>query len=426
MNKPSLKPLFSITVIVAALGYFVDVYDLILVGIVRIPSLTSLGFSTDQAFHYGVMIINYQMIGMLIGGIIWGVLGDRIGRVKILFGSIILYSLANICNAFVQNIDQYLLCRFFAGLGLAGELGIAITLVLEILPTNIRGYGTMLVASIGVSGSIAANLVSKNFNWRYAYIIGGILGLALIFTQKFVLESGTFNKLEQGRNTMTGSQSKTSNFISFFTSFTRGNFFAFFTHKKLFFKYLFSILIGLPIWYSLSVLINFAPEFSKVLKITGKINGGDAIMFYYIGATAGDILSGMLSQILHSRKKVVILFISFLTVMIAVYLSQSELSVTSFYIICALTGLPAGYWAVFVTMAAEQFGTNLRATAASTIPNFVRGLVYPTTSLFYYLIPSNGVITSGAFCGLICLSLAFISIFMLDETYSKELDYSEN
>jgi len=186
-----------------------------------------------------------------------------------------------------------------------------------------------------------------------------------------------------------------------------------------------SIFIGLPIWFSLSVLITFAPEFAKALKINGIINAGDAVMYYYLGATLGDFTSGFLSQYLGSRKKVVFYFISGLTVMIIVYLLQYNISTNTFYLICLLTGIPAGYWAVFVTIAAEQFGTNLRATAASTIPNFVRGLVVPITFLFHYLIYLTNVIASGAIVAALCLIIAYISLFRLEETHKKDLDFLE-
>jgi putative MFS transporter len=401
-----LSRLMTVSVIVASLGYFVDVYDLILFSIVRSASLKSMGYQGQQIMDYGVLLLNVQMVGMLLGGIIWGVLGDKKGRVKILFASILLYSIANIVNGFVQTIEGYTICRFIAGLGLAGELGVAVTLVLEILPKDIRGYGTMVVATIGVSGAVAANLVAKFFDWRSAYIIGGVLGTLLLVLQMKVSESAAF----------THSQN---------TAVKKGNFFAFFTNKIRFYRYMKSIFIGLPIWFSLSVLITFSPEFAKALKINGVINAGDAVMYYYIGASIGDLVTGFLSQYLKSRKKILFYSITLLALMIAVYLIQYDISVSTFYIICFLTGLPAGYWAVFVTVSAEQFGTNLRATAASTIPNFVRGFVVPITLLFQMFVYMTNIKMSGAIVGGICLVIAFIALLRLEETYHKELDYEE-
>ncbi|MBM2815622.1 MAG: major facilitator superfamily 1 [Ignavibacteria bacterium] len=396
----------SVTLIVAALGYFVDVYDLILFGIVRVQSLKSLGYQGSQLLDYGVMLLDIQMAGMLLGGILWGVLGDKKGRVRILFASIMLYSIANFANGFIQSIEGYALCRFIAGVGLAGELGVGVTLVLEILPKDLRGYGTMIVATVGVSGSVIANLTTKFFDWRASFIIGGVLGMVLLVLQFSVLESGIFSQIAS-------------------KNVSRGNFFSFFTNFKRFSRYIKSVLIGAPIWFSLSILITFSPEFAKALKINGTINAGDAIMYYYLGATFGDFISGFLSQYIKSRKKVVFYFITGLTIMIFVYLIQYDISSSTFYIICALTGLPAGYWAVFITISAEQFGTNLRATAASTIPNFVRGLVIPFTLLFQFFAGFTGVRISGAIVAGVCLVFAFFSLNGLEETYHKDLNYLE-
>lgn len=406
VSKPNYKQIFSITVIVAALGYFVDVYDLILFGIVRIPSLKSLGYSGNQLLNYGVMLLDVQMAGMLLGGIVWGVLGDKKGRVKILFGSILLYSIANAANGFVHSIESYTFWRFWAGFGLAGELGAGITLVLEILPKEFRGYGTMIVASVGVSGAVLANIIAKIFDWRLAFICGGGLGIVLLILQVSVFESGIYQNIES-------------------MNVIKGNFFSFFTNRRRFFKYIKSIFIGIPIWFSLSVLITFSPEFAKALKINGIINAGDAIMYFYLGATLGDFVSGFLSQYLKSRKKILFFFITSLTLMIFIYLMQNNITSRTFYIICFATGFPAGYWAVFVTIAGEQFGTNLRATATSTIPNFVRGMVIPVTLLFQFFAYHVNVIASGAIVASLCLFIAYMSLFRLEETYFKDLDFIE-
>lgn len=402
----SFRSVMSVTVLVGALGYFVDVYDLILFGIVRVPSLKELGYSGSQLLDYGVLLLNVQMVGMLIGGIVWGILGDKKGRVKILFASILLYSIANGANAFVQSIESYVAFRFIAGLGLAGELGVAVTLVLEILPKETRGYGTMIIATIGVSGAVVANIVTKVFDWRMSFIVGGILGIALLLLQMKVIESNTFKKSEN-------------------LNVSRGNFFSFFTNWKRFLRYLQSISIGIPIWFSLSVLITFAPEFAKALHITGEINAGDAIMYFYLGITFGDFSSGYLSQYFRSRKKVVLGYTIGLALMIMFYLIQYDISVSTLYLISGLTGFFGGFWAVFVTIAAEQFGTNLRATAASTIPNFVRGMVAPITLLFNYLISLTGIVYSAAIVGALCLMVSFLSLYFLEETYHKDLDFLE-
>ncbi|MCE1227370.1 MAG: MFS transporter, partial [Geobacteraceae bacterium] len=351
-----IQAIFSLPVIVAALGYFVDIYDLVLFSIVRVPSLKALGLSGKELVDQGVFLLNMQMIGMLLGGILWGVLGDRKGRLKIMFGSIFLYSIANLANGFADSITAYAVLRFIAGVGLAGELGAGITLVSEVLHKSVRGYGTMIVASVGVSGAILANFIAKSFDWRNAFIIGGILGLCLLALRLGVVESGMFSSMKEQEQVSKG------NFLSLFTSADR------------FGRFLHAILIGLPSWFVVGVLITFSPEFAKLLGVTGAISAGNAVMYCYLGLVAGDLLSGILSQLLKSRKKVVLLFLIITVVAVVVYFMAGGVSAEAFYGICGLLGFGIGYWAIFVTIAAEQFGTNLRATVATTVPNFVRGM----------------------------------------------------
>ena len=365
MDSRSLKQLFSIPVIVAALGYFVDIYDLLLFSIVRIPSLRSMGVADSEMLVQGEYLIRSQMIGLLLGGILWGIMGDKRGRLSVLFGSILLYSLANIANGFVTTVDQYALLRFIAGIGLAGELGAGITLVSESLPTKLRGYGTTLVATVGLMGAVLANYVAKTFDWQMAYFIGGGLGLILLVTRISVFESGIFLKVkEQG--------------------IVRGNFFQLFNQWDRFKKFVGCILIGLPIWFVIGILITFSPEFAKAMSITGVV-AGDAVMYSYIGLAAGDLLSGFASQAIRSRKKTVFVFILLTLIFIITYLYWPFQTSSGFYIGCFFMGFGVGYWALFVTIAAEQFGTNLRSTVATTVPNFIRGSVVPLTFMFGYL-----------------------------------------
>ena len=357
------RQIFGLPVIVAALGYFVDIYDLVLFSIVRIPSLKSLGLAGQELIDQGVFLLNMQMIGMLIGGVIWGVLGDRKGRLKIMFGSIFLYSLANLANSMVTSIEAYAALRFLAGVGLAGELGAGITLVSEVLHKSIRGYGTMIVATVGVSGAILANIVAKGFDWRTAFVIGGVLGLLLLILRVTVAESGMFKGMEA-------------------SAVSRGNFLSLFTSRDRFSRFLHSILIGLPSWFVVGVLVTFSPEFARVLQVQGQISAGNAVMYCYMGLVAGDLASGLLSQLLKSRKKVILLFLLLTVGAVAAYFGASGVSASTFYLICGLLGFSIGYWAIFVTVAAEQFGTNLRATVATAVPNFVRGMTVPITMLF--------------------------------------------
>ena len=402
----SLMKVVSLPVIVAALGYFVDIYDLVLFSIVRVPSLKAIGIQGKALIDQGVFLLNMQMVGMLLGGILWGVLGDKKGRLKILFGSIFLYSLANIANGMVESIGAYALLRFIAGVGLAGELGAGITLVAEILPREIRGYGTMVVASVGVSGAIAANFVAGHFDWRTAYYIGGALGFFLLILRVSVSESAMFREIETRR-------------------VSKGNFLALFSRRAHFAKYLKSILIGVPTWFVVGILITFSPEFAKVLKVASPVSAGNAVMFCYLGLVFGDFASGMLSQCLKSRKKVVLLFLALTVVGIIAYFLQQGGSATLFYSLCVLLGFASGYWAIFVTIAAEQFGTNLRATVATTVPNFVRGMVVPITLLFQFARQQLGILTGAMLVGTCCMIVSLFALYLLEETFDKDLDYVE-
>ena len=405
----TLRQIFHPAVIVGALGYFVDVYDLILFSILRIPSLKSLGFSGDQLTGHGAFLLNLQMLGMLTGGIFFGILGDRIGRVALLFGSILLYSVANIANGFVHTIDAYALWRFVAGFGLAGELGGGITLVTEILPRELRGYGTAVVSSVGVFGAVIGGLVAQKVEWRTAYFIGGGLGLILLLLRLSVAESGMFKNL------------RTSS-----THVSRGNFLILFTHFGRFMKYVRCILVGLPLWCVVGVLITFSPEISAALKLQGDpVKPAQAIAFTYLGITFGGYASGHFSQLLRSRRKVLLAFLFFTAATVAAYFGCGGLSSGTFYLVTLLMGFGVGYWTIFVTVAAEQFGTNIRATVATTVPNFVRGATVPLTLAFNSLKPHTGVLASAAIVSFGCLAIAIWAVFGMEETHGKDLDYVE-
>ncbi len=401
-----VRDLLTVPVIVASLGYFVDIYDLILFSIVRVPSLRSIGLQGKELLDQGVFLLNMQMGGMLIGGILWGVLGDKKGRIRILFGSIFLYSLANIANGFVTSIAGYATWRFIAGLGLAGELGAGVTLVLENLPKSSRGYGTMVVASVGVTGAVLANFIAGHFHWRAAYFIGGGLGLLLLVMRFGVFESGMYSEIRH-------------------RDIRKGDFLGLFMRKAYFFKYMRSILIGLPIWFAVGILITFSPEFATALGVIGQVDAGGAVMSCYIGLVFGDFVSGFLSQYFGSRKKIVLLFQVLSISAIAAYFMLRGGSATGFYFHCAAIGFAVGYWAIFITIAAEQFGTNLRATVASTVPNFIRGMVIPITFSFQLLRGRFGIIQSGVIVAAVCLVIAIYALFGLEETFHKDLDYIE-
>ncbi len=404
--KPDYRSLYSVPVVVAALGYFVDIYDLLLFSIVRITSLRSLGVPEDALMSTGEFLIQAQMFGLLVGGIIWGIMGDKRGRLSVLFGSILLYSLANIGNGFVTTVDQYALLRFIAGIGLAGELGAGITLVSEVLSKELRGYGTTIVASVGLMGAVLANIVARQFDWQVAYFIGGGLGLLLLIARVSIFESGMFEKLKS-------------------ENVARGNFFQLFTNRDRLQRFVSCIFIGLPIWFVIGILISFSPEFAKALGVTGTIIAGDAVMFSYIGLAVGDLSSGLISQWLQSRRKVVLLYIIITFVFIIAYLFNPSDSPTVFYVICFGLGVGTGYWALFVTIAAEQFGTNLRSTVATSVPNFIRGTVVPLVAIFGLLRPVVGI-TWGAFVvGSGTIVIALIALRFLNETFARDLNFIE-
>lgn len=408
MHKSSTS-VFNIAVLVAALGYFVDIYDLLLFSIIRVPSLHSMGLSKEQITTSGEGIIMWQMAGLLIGGILWGVMGDRKGRLSVLFGSIILYSVANIANGFVENVTQYKLIRFIAGLGLAGELGAGITLVSELIAKEKRGVATSLVAGIGLTGAVVAFIIKENFHWRTCYFIGGGLGLLLLLLRISVFESGMFHQVKK-------------------MEVQRGNFFMLFTNAGRLKRYLLNILIGLPTWFVIGVLVTFSGEFGEKMGITEKIDPGKAIMYAYAAISIGDILVGLLSQWLRSRKKALFIFYGITAIfMLLFFTTQWNGSAARMYWICAGLGFGTGFWAIFVTMAAEQFGTNLRATAATTIPNMVRGMLgIFILPLFKGLRNLTDYYTGGWITAIIIMVITVVAAIFIEETFGKDLNYVEN
>ncbi|WP_341226018.1 MFS transporter [uncultured Arcticibacterium sp.] len=414
LSAADWKKLFSLPVIVAALGYFVDIYDMQLFGIVRVPSLRALGLSEEEVATAGNSILSYQSYGLLVGGIFWGTLGDKKGRLSVLFGSIITYSIANVaCGlipqiAFMDQVEAYKWLRFIAGIGLAGELGAGITLVSESLPTRLRAIGTSLVAGIGLMGAVVGNFtVRLSGDWTIAYFIGGAMGFALLLLRVGVIESGIYTNLTKDK------------------SVSKGNFFMFFNNWERFVKYLKCIGIGIPTWFCIGILAYFSNEFGEALGIAEPVEPGMAIMWAYIGISAGDFLSGFISQQLQSRKKAIFYMMSFSAVAVILFLFAGVSSANELYAICCLLGLGTGYWAMFVTVGAEQFGTNLRATAATTIPNMVRGALPAMIAIFIFFKPSSGIIWAGAITAIFAYAIGFYSTLTIPETHDKELDYLE-
>mgnify|MGYP006270184083 CR=1 FL=1 len=411
MQEQSLKnQFFSLAVIVAALGYFVDIYDLLLFTIVREPSLLGIQVSDVDMLSVSTKIINWQMMGLLIGGIVWGIMGDKKGRLSVLFGSILLYSVANFITGYVQTVEQYAWLRFIAGIGLAGELGAGITLVSELMPKKNRGVMTSFVAGVGLFGAVFAYIIYKvTGDWRLCYKIGGVLGIVLLFLRIKVSESSIFQNISK-------------------SEVSKGNIFMFFNNGKRFKKYLLAILIGLPTWYVIGILLNLGNRFAKELYGDNKIDSGACIMFGYIGIALGDIIVGLVSQYYKSRKKALTIFYV-MTFLGGIYFySPLNNSDTSMYAVSFYLGFSTGFWAIFVTMGAEHFGTNLRATAATTIPNMVRGALPLMNLLFkdylqgtlHYPLLQSGIIT-----GLIVMSIAVVALIFTEETFHKDLDFVE-
>jgi MFS family permease len=406
MNAPNQRNV-ALIVIVAALGYFVDIYDLVLFSVVRVESLTEIGVSSANLKADGIFIINCQMFGLLLGGLLWGTLGDKMGRIKVLFGSILLYSLANIANGFVDSVNNYALIRFIAGIGLAGELGAGITLVTETMDKDKRGYGTMIVAGVGLLGAAAATTVNEAYSWQTSYFVGGAMGLLLLLLRLGTFESGMFKQI-------IGKQ-----------EVSKGNFFMLFKNKERFSKYLYCILIGIPLWFVVGILVTLCKEFGQELKATETLNAGKGIMFTYFGIAIGDVVTGLLAQILKSRRKTVFIFHLLSVVSVIVYLTSYGLSSDYFIWLCLFMGFSVGYWATFVTIAAEQFGTNIRATVTTTAPNFVRGALIPINILFGYLSQKYSNITAAYILMGVLTLVAIFALSQLKESFNKDLDYVE-
>ena len=413
MNQAKPASLFNIAVIVAALGYFVDIYDLLLFTIVREPSLSGLGVDLTvkkEVMMASTSVINWQMWGLLIGGIVWGIMGDKKGRLSVLFGSILLYSIANFITGYVETVQQYAYARFVAGIGLAGELGAGITLVSELLPKNKRGVGTSLVAGIGLFGAVAAYFTYQfSQDWRLCYKIGGGLGLVLLVLRISVAESGMFREVKN-------------------KGVSRGNLFMFFNNAKRFRKYILAILIGLPTWFVIGVLVNLSNRFATEFYGENKIESGRSIMYAYAAIAVGDILVGLVSQYFQSRKKALYLFYAFTILSGIFFFSGAIQSDTTMYIACAMLGFSTGFWAIFVTMGAEQFGTNLRATAATTIPNMVRGALPLINLLFldvFQLQLGWSLINSAIVTGSPIMAVTLMAAYFTEETFHKDLNYTE-
>jgi putative MFS transporter len=412
-DRANFRSALTLPVLVGALGYFVDIFDLLLFPIIKTPSLNALGVAAGQQLEVGARLLNWQMNGLLLGGILWGVLGDKRGRRSVLFGSIALYSLANIGNAFVHSVEAYAACRFLAGLGLAGELGAAITLVSEALPKEARGYGSSIVAGVGICGAVVAGALGKIFTlhwpghgWSYAFLTGGALGLLLLGLRMGLAESRLF---EQARD----------------QSVSKGNFLLLFTSRDRFFRFMRCILAGMPVWFVVGILVVNAESFAPALGVRGTVENGMAVAWGYAGGAVGDLLAGAVSQAFRSRRKAIAAYLAMATAGIIVFLLQRGLTALEFYLLCAALGFSFGYWALLVTVASEQFGTNLRATVTTTVPNFIRGSLTPMTFAFLAFKRHIGLLPAAAMVGAVVLLLAGFSVARMEESFDRDLDFLE-
>ena len=390
----------------SALGYFVDVYDIILFTAVRVPSLKALSITGEELTSIGLRLLNIQLLGMLVGGIVWGMIGDKRGRMSVLFGSIILYSSANLANAFVNGIQVYAVLRFIAGFGLAGELGAGVTLVSEMMSKENRGYGTMIIATAGICGGITGGLVGDLFSWRTAFVVGGAMGFLLLLLRAGVNESGLFSAIkrkdvEKGKLTM------------------------FFRSPQLFGRYLRCLFVGMPIWILIGLFMTLAPEVGEAMNIHGTVSAGRAILLFNVGLGLGDLSSTFLSQRLKSRKAAAMIFLGITVICLTGYFSAQGASAELFYFMCVLLGFGSGYWAIFIMITSEQFGTNLRATATTSIPNLVRGMVIPASLLLASIKPHLGILRSLGLIGTASIGAAFLSLYSLTETFATSLDFVE-
>lgn len=395
-----------LAIIASALGFFVDLYDIMILSVVRKPSLLAMGVAEADLLSKGVWLINIQMAGMLIGGFIWGIIGDKMGRLSVLFGSIILYSSATFANAYAPNFEIYLLLRFMAGIGLAGELGAAITLVTEQMPQKFRGIGPAIIGGCGMLGAIFGAYIGGKYSWQFTYQLGGGLGFVLLILRLGVLESGLFNEMK----------GKTSN---------RGDLRLLFKNKDYIKKYISICVLGFPVWYVNGVVMTFTPEIAKAWGMTQAPTVSEVVIYYFLGLTFGDLTGGFVSQYFQSRKKAIRLYLSLYALAAIVFFVVGNQSALIYKGLILFLGFCVGYSIVLLTLAAEQYGTNIRATVTTSSLNILRATVIPQTLLFEFLNPYIGTVNSAMAVGVVAILLAFWGLSNLEETFHKDLNYME-
>lgn len=395
---------FNATVLVTAFGYLVDLYDILIFNVTRVASLTELGLSGTALTDMGLFILNMQLLGMMLGGIFFGIMGDKIGRKKCLLFSILIYSSATLLCSFIQTGEQYAAMRFLAGFGLAGEVGVGIALISESMTKETRTLGVTFFTALGISGAVIAALAAEFFHWRTCYVIGGLMGFALLVTRTFVMESGLFEKVKE-------------------STASRGDFTLLLRRKDLFQKYILCILVATPIWFIIGMIWTLGPEVSTALGAKMPVKGPVSVGIGYCGLMVGDGACGLLSYYFKNRKKVIFGFLSAGAILMIYLLSQTEITNIAYYALVFSTGLAMGYWINFVSISAEQFGTNIRATVSTSIPNFARATLLPMNLAFSSMKGSLGVVPSVSLLAIIAFAAAFLALWKLEETFHKELDY---
>jgi MFS transporter, putative metabolite:H+ symporter len=409
-KKPSLPYGFTgkqlLMLAVAALGYFVDVYDLLIFGAERVESLQAVGVPKEDMKDVGILILNFQMAGLILGGFLFGILADKLGRLKVLFASILLYSVANIANAFVTTVPAFAGARFFAGIGLAGELGVALSWISESLERRQRTIATMIVSAIGLFGGIAAALVGSVCHWKTSYIIGGVMGLILLVLRISVKESKIFIKNQ-------------------FKDIKRGDLIELFGSRKQLYKYLLCVFAGAPAVVFINLYITLTPEFALAFGITEPVSVSTAIMVYLMVFAVSDILCGFLSKLMQKRKGPLLIYACMQIFATAYFLLAPPDTAMGYYYRCAFLGFSIGYWGILITNSVEQFGTNIRATVATSTPNLIRGLTIPASLIFTNLIPAYGLVRSGAIVGFSLIVISIISILLLKDKFENNLNFTE-
>lgn len=392
------------TVIVTALGYFIDLFDYYVFLVTRQKVLTDFGFSGSQLMETGLYMVNLQFAGLLVGGVIFGVLGDKIGRKQSLLGSILLYSIATLASGMTHNIDVFAALRFIAGIGIAGEVGVGVTMVSETMDKNRRGLGVTAFIGVGLLGVVAAALMSELLHWRTCYIIGGLAGLLLLVTRIWVMEPQMFTDLNK--------------------SVKRGSFRVLFASPDGVRRYVLCILLAVPVFFGVSIIATLSPELSIALGASPPASVSTTMIIAYTMMVIGEIVIGLLSQRLKSRKKVIALFLVLMAITLGVGFHNGALDATGYYILAGVVGFFMGYWVNFIALSAEQFGTNVRSLAANTIPNFTRGTTIAINMAFLAL-KDDGVVYAASIVGFTVIVIALLALWKLPETFGKDLDYTE-